>query len=147
MHREKVFKIFYYFSQLYCPNEISPMGNSGWFPRESQLRQSRYLTYGACWVFYCFHNPPNSGMDYRIFNMHSDVNACDCTQGCTDTAESLHWILTGRKIPRCTGESTCVSRVPVWCSTNWATPPLPFSFLQWPLKFLPTRTEMIVQYI
>ena len=24
-------------------------------------------------------------MDYRIFNVHRDVHACDCTQGCTDT--------------------------------------------------------------
>ena len=23
----------------------------------------------ACWVFSCFRNPPNSDMDYRIFNM------------------------------------------------------------------------------
>ena len=22
----------------------------------------------ACWVFPCFRNPPNSDMDYRIFN-------------------------------------------------------------------------------
>ena len=24
-------------------------------------------------------------MDYRIFNVRTDVNACDCTRGCTDT--------------------------------------------------------------
>ena len=24
---------------------------------------------GACWVFLCFHNPPNSDMDNRIFNV------------------------------------------------------------------------------
>ena len=24
----------------------------------------------ACWVFLCFHNPPNTDMDYRIFNVH-----------------------------------------------------------------------------
>ena len=23
----------------------------------------------ACWLFSCFHNPPNSDMDYRIFNI------------------------------------------------------------------------------
>ena len=59
-------------------------------PRESQLWYSRY----PCWVFLrvcvcvcvcvCFHNPPNSDMDYRIFNVHTHVNACDCTQGCMD---------------------------------------------------------------
>ena len=56
------------------------------FPRESQLQQSRATqpTYSACWVFQCFHNPSNSDMDYRILNVHTDVNACDCTLGCTD---------------------------------------------------------------
>ena len=24
-------------------------------------------------------------MDYRIFNVHTDVNACNCTQVCTDS--------------------------------------------------------------
>ena len=24
-------------------------------------------------------------MDYRIFNVHTDINACDFTQGCMDT--------------------------------------------------------------
>ena len=28
-------------------------------------------------------------MDYRIFNVHIDVNACDCTRGCTDTCERV----------------------------------------------------------
>ena len=42
-------------------------------------------TYGACWVFECFHNPPNFDMDYRILNVRTDVNACDCTRGCTGT--------------------------------------------------------------
>ena len=26
-------------------------------------------------------------MNYRIFNMCTDVNACDCTQGCADTVK------------------------------------------------------------
>ena len=34
-----------------------------------------------CMLFYCFHNPLNPSMDYGIFNMHTDVNACDCTWG------------------------------------------------------------------
>ena len=46
---------------------------------------SRYPTYGACWVFWCVRNPPSSDMDYRVLNVRTDVNACDCTQGCTDT--------------------------------------------------------------
>ena len=35
--------------------------------------------------FSCFRNPPNSDMDYRIFNMRTSVDACDCTRGCTVT--------------------------------------------------------------
>ena len=45
-------------------------------------------------------------MDYRIFNVHTDVNACDCTQGCTDTVEeSALKVDSGREIPCRTGES------------------------------------------
>ena len=30
-------------------------------------------------------------MDYGIFNVRTDVNACDCTRGCTETlTESAH---------------------------------------------------------
>ena len=28
-------------------------------------------------------------MDYRIFNVHTDVNTCDCTRGCTDTCKRV----------------------------------------------------------
>ena len=43
-------------------------------------RVPHFPTYGACWMFYCFHNPPNSDMDYGIFNVRTDVNACNCTR-------------------------------------------------------------------
>ena len=59
------------------------------FLGESQLRQSRYPTYCACWVYQCFHIPLNSDMDYRIFNVHTDVNAYDCTLGCADTRKRV----------------------------------------------------------
>ena len=56
-------------------------------------------------VFLCFHNLPNSDMDYGIFNVRTDVNACDRTRGCTDTVrESAMKVVSGRKIPCCTGE-------------------------------------------
>ena len=73
------------------------MENSGCFPwRKPAATESRYPTYGAYWVFKCFHNPSNSDMDYGMFNVHTNVNACDCTRGCTDTrkrvcTESWHW--------------------------------------------------------
>ena len=78
------------------------------FPRESQLRQSRaievtvnaafFLLFFFFWSVFCLfvfvsivHK--NSDIDYRIFNVLSDVNACDFRQGmyghlervCTDS--------------------------------------------------------------
>ena len=45
-------------------------------------------------------------MDYRVFNVLTDVNACDCVRGCTDTVkESAVKVDSGRKIPFRTGES------------------------------------------
>ena len=39
-------------------------------------------------------------MDYGIFNMCTDVNACDCTRGCTDDVrESALKVDSGSKIP------------------------------------------------
>ena len=40
-----------------------------------------FVTYGACWVGLCCHNPPNPVMDYRIFIVCTDVNACICIWG------------------------------------------------------------------
>ena len=45
-------------------------------------------------------------MDHGIFNVRTDVNACDCARGCTDTVrESALIFNSGRKIPCRTGES------------------------------------------
>ena len=45
-------------------------------------------------------------MDYGIFNVRTDGNACDCTRGCTDTVtESALKVDSVRKSPRRTGES------------------------------------------
>ena len=50
--------------------------------------------------------PPNSDMNYGIFNVRTDGNACDCTRGCTDTVrESALKVDSGRKIFCRTGES------------------------------------------
>ena len=66
------------------------MGNSGCFlwgkPAAADLR---YPTYDACWVYKCFLNLANSDMDDRIFNVRTDVNACNCTRGCTDTGKRV----------------------------------------------------------
>ena len=62
-------------------------------------------------------------MDYRIFNVRTDVTACSCTQGVYGHCKkSLHWKLTlEEKSLAAPANQTCLSSVPVWCSTNWAT--------------------------
>ena len=113
--------VFYFILQLYCSIGISAMENSGCFRRgKPATTELRYPTYGACWVLLCFHNLPNSDMDYKIFNMRTDVNACDCTRGCTDTVrESALKVDSGKKIPCRTGELN----LPQWCAFNCATSP------------------------
>ena len=45
-------------------------------------------------------------MDYGIFNVHTDVDAGNCAEGCMDTArESALKVDSRRKIPCGTGES------------------------------------------
>ena len=94
------------------PNEISPMVNSGCRSRgKPAATESRYPTYGACWVLQCFHNPPNSDMVYGIFNARTDVNACDCAGRCTDIVrESALKVDSERKIPYRTGKSNLGQR-------------------------------------
>ena len=59
------YSFLFFFLQLQCPNGISTMGNSGCLPRGKPAEtKSRYSTQSACWVIQCFHNPPNSVMDY-----------------------------------------------------------------------------------
>ena len=78
-------------------------------------------TPSACWVFLCFHNWTDSDMDYRIFNVRTDVNIWSCTQGCTDTVrESALKVDSGRKIPCRTGESNLCQRLagPTLCQES-----------------------------
>ena len=43
------------------------------FPQgKPAVTESRYPTYGACWIFQCFHTPPNSDMDNGIFNVRTE---------------------------------------------------------------------------
>ena len=106
-----IFFFTFYFLQLCCPNRISPMGNSGCLPQgKPAATESRYPTYGACWVFQCCHDPPNSYMGYGIFNVHTYLNACDYTRGCIVTVK--------KKSLAAPGNQTCVGDMPVRCSTN-----------------------------
>ena len=84
---------FFFFFNFY--NCVAPMG---FLPWEIQVAfslgkpaatESRYPTFGACWVLQSFHNPPNSEMDYRVLNVRTDVDAGDCTRGCADTVKEL----------------------------------------------------------
>ena len=34
----------------------------------SNLNTENSDTFSACWLFWCFLTPPNSDVDYRIFN-------------------------------------------------------------------------------
>ena len=101
------FLSFFFFFYIFYDCAISPIGISGYHPwGKPDATESRYPTYGACWVFECFHNLPNSDMDYGIFNVRVDINACDCTRGFTDTVrESALKVDSRRKIPCHTGES------------------------------------------
>ena len=91
------------------------------FPGESQLRQSlatQPTTHAGCLTVSIIHrtltrtnNPLNSDMDYRIFIVRTDVHACDCTRGCTDTErEAALKVDSGKKIPCSTGESNLRQR-------------------------------------
>ena len=93
----KFFKTF--FKTFY----IVPMGFSHGKPDGTE---SCYPIYGACWVFLCFCNAANSDFGYKVFNVCTDVNACDCTQGCTNTVRDCALkVDSGRKIPCRAGES------------------------------------------
>ena len=93
------------------------------FPGESQPQQihtTQCMVYAGCLSVSIIHQTLD--MDYSIFNMRTDVNACDCMQGCMGTVrESALKVDCGRKNPRCTGGQTCVNGMPVWCSVIWVT--------------------------
>ena len=79
-----IYLLLFFFKKLYCPIGIAPLGNSGCFPTQPAVAR-------VCWVFTCFHKSPNSDKDYRVFNVPTDVNACDCTRGVYGhTQESQH---------------------------------------------------------
>ena len=47
-----VILLFLHLLQLHCPNGLSPIGYLGCLPwGKPAVTESRYPTYGACWVF------------------------------------------------------------------------------------------------
>ena len=98
------YTFFFFFNTWIVPLGFLPQEILAAFPGDSQLSTvSHYPIYGTCWVFFCFYNPSmfqftklwHRSHIYRIFSVHTDINACDCTQGCKDTislcTESWLW--------------------------------------------------------
>ena len=78
---------------------ISPMGNLSRFPKDSKLQQSHYPTLtnkSACRVFSCFHNPPNSDMDYTgsLTCVRDHSCACVYTRGLGTHQQRVSTFLT-----------------------------------------------------
>ena len=84
--------IFFFFLYLFTfYNCIVPIGFLSCeiqvaFPGKSQLRQSRATqpkVHVGCFIVSIIH--PTLTWTAGSYNVCTDVNACDCTQGCTDT--------------------------------------------------------------
>ena len=85
---------------------IFPTGYSDCFRQGKPAATVTLLNLGCMLGVLVFPYPLTSDMDYMLFNVHTDVNACSCTQGCTDTMrESALSIDSGRKIHYRTKES------------------------------------------
>ena len=104
---------------------LSLVGKSGRFTRVRlpQLQEQHYPFLTVCTVFSCVQTTVWLPM-LVIFNVHMDVNACDCTQGLYTHCKRvcLHWKLNrgGESLPAL-GNQICLNNVQVWCSTNWPT--------------------------
>ena len=125
------------FFQLFCPKWDFSHGKFGWLSPGKASCDRVKLPYLRCILGVLeFHNPPKSEMDYMIFNVDTDVNACDCTRGCTDTGkESAPRVVSGRKIPCRTWKSNLRQRCdcPTLCQLNY----IPTSLAQ----IKPTSTD------
>ena len=76
------------------------MGNSGCFPQGNRAAIVRHYSVGVfllCAVFSYFCNPPNSHIDYRMFNICDHSYGCVYTQGLGTPTMSQHNILTHRQ--------------------------------------------------
>ena len=98
----KLFESLYVYL-IFFFNWIVPMENSGCLLRRKPAAiESRYPTYGAYWVFPCFHSPPNSDMNDGIFNVCTDVNACNCARGWCENRKRVYaasWLWEKNPLP------------------------------------------------
>ena len=92
---------FFFFYNCIVPLGFLPTGNSGCYPREGQLRQSRVTlpaVPAGCFSVSIIHRTRT--WTIGSLNVCTDVNACGCTRGCTDTVkESALKVDSGRTIP------------------------------------------------
>ena len=115
-------------------NCVAPVGFLPWgirvaFPWKASYDRFTLPNLRCMLVVRCCHNPPSSNMDNKIFNVRTDVHACDCTRGCADTVrESALKVDPERKSLAAPGNRTCVSSVPARRCTNSATFPSPCAF-------------------
>ena len=78
--------------------DFSPGKLGMFFPGESQLRHSRATEPTVCAECFSVSIIHQTDMDYMVFSVRTDVNACDRTRGCTDTVrESALKVASGRK--------------------------------------------------
>ena len=87
----------------------------------------------ACWLFLCFHNPPNSNMDYRIFKVCTwpfvSWYACIYTRGLGTLTASQHSLFDLEKLKvfcvLVMGFEPSTVGSPVQRSNHWANPSPP----------------------
>ena len=80
---EVLAEVFVFFLRLYCAIGISPIRNSGCSPRgKPAATESRYQTYGACWLFSVFiiHRTLTWTTGF-LMCAQMLINACDCAEG------------------------------------------------------------------
>ena len=133
-----------YFLQLYCASGISPMGYSDCFPpgKPAATEPATQPTmHAGCFGVSIIHRTLD--MDYRIFNVRTNVNACDFTHGGvrTHVRESALKVDFGRGTSFRSGESNVFQRRNGPMLHQWATSPSPFLVLKTiPMSDLQTQS-------
>ena len=102
----------------------------------------------ACWLFPCFHNPPNPDMDYRFSN-HSLSYASVYTRGLGTPTASQHYLFDLEKLKvflvLLTGFKPLTFGSPVQCSNHSANPSPLLHFkwtkARWPIGGKPLSSQ------
>ena len=80
---------------------------------------TQLLFFSACWVFLSFHHPPNSDIDYRIFNMHTWSFLCvriHTGVGHTNSKSTQHfWLGKTHNFFYCAPDGIHTSVTPIIC--------------------------------